>query len=108
MERITLKQKYDRKRLNPTKELAEDSIPTMHDGIMFFFPKSIDVTKLELVNYNCGDGLLKPDGLTIKHFDNIQFISKSMSPNKRKWFIQAIGRRDNDLRFTVVNLKEKP
>jgi len=105
MKRITLQQKCAQKRVRSHKVGNITYVPRNHNGILFMFPESIDVTKLELVGYNCGDDVLTESTMELKHFHNIQYIGQSMSPIKGKWFIQAIGRNDYDAKNTVLTLK---
>tara|TARA_R100000655_G_scaffold108699_2_gene161204 strand:+ start:124 stop:414 length:291 start_codon:yes stop_codon:yes gene_type:complete len=72
-----------------------------------YFPEEIDVNKLALKGYVCGERTDTTTGLNLEHFDCVSYLTCSENQRTKEPFIQALGHRKRENRDTVLILSIK-
>ena len=72
-----------------------------------YMPQSIDLKDYEVFGYLRGTRVDRLEGLSLNHFDQVQFINESTNPITKEKAIHVIGHRVLENRYTVLVLKKK-
>ena len=77
------------------------------DAQFTYGPKWFKADNYELHGYLAGERVDMIEGLTLDHFDEIHYISKSRNAKNDREFIHVVGTRYKDKKQTVLILKVK-
>jgi hypothetical protein len=77
------------------------------DAQFTYGPKWFKADNYELHGYLAGERVDMIEGLTLEHFDELHYISRSRNAKNDREFVHVVGTRYKDKKQTVLILKVK-